>query len=99
MSDKIEKIEEKIKKRKTKIQKLEDDLRKEKQLLKKDEKILEHVKYDELLKKLMKNNIAAEDIMSKVEEVIEEKETQSLENEEKAQSTNLGDNNISNGNK
>lgn len=90
MSDKIKKIELKIEKRIAKIQKYEEALKTEKQMLKKDQKMLATVKYDEILKKLMKNNIDAEDILDKVEEVIEEKETQSsLENVEKETPTDI----------
>lgn len=74
MTEKTQKLEEKIAKRKARIQKLEDTLKEEKRLLKQEEENLAHVKYDALLKTLMKNNIAAEDILGKVEEVLIEKE-------------------------
>lgn len=77
MSDKVTKIEERIAKRKAKIQSYEESLKDEKRLLKKDEEHLAHVKYDELLKKLMQNNISAKDILEKVDEVIIEKEIES----------------------
>lgn len=77
MSDKVTKIEERIAKRKAKIQSYEESLKDEKRLLKKDEEHLAHVKYDELLKKLMQNNISEKDILEKVDEVIIEKEIES----------------------
>lgn len=74
MSDKSQKIQQKIDKRKLKIKKLEENLKHEKQLLKKEESLLNGILYDDLLKTLIKNNIPADAIMGKIEEVIEEKE-------------------------
>lgn len=93
MSDKVTKIEERIAKRKAKIQSYEESLKDEKRLLKKDEEHLAHVKYDELLKKLMQNNISAEDILEKVDEVIIENEVKSEnENPTNTSHTNNGEN-------
>lgn len=93
MSDKVKKIEDRISKRKAKIQSYEESLKEEKRLLKKDEEHLAHVKYEELLKKLMQNNISAEDILEKVDEVIIEKE---IENENENPKTTLHANNDEN---
>lgn len=85
MSDKSQKIKQKIDKRKQKIKMLEENLKHEKQLLKKDEKLLTEILYDGLLKTLIKNDIPADVIMGRVEEVIEEKEISQLIEEESAE--------------
>lgn len=87
MNEKVKKIEERIAKRKARIRNYEESLKEEKRLLKKDEENLSHIKYDELLKVLMENNISSEDILEKVEEVIIEKTENESDENQKTNST------------
>ncbi|MFP3722670.1 hypothetical protein SFC57_24025 [Niallia circulans] len=92
--DKIKKLEERIAKREERIEKYTEALKEERKLLKKDKQTLAHVKYDELLKKLMENDINPEDILGKVDEVIIEDE---IEKEEAAHQ-NMNPNDFNNNN-
>lgn len=74
--DRVKRLEERIAKRKERIEKYTESIKEERKLLKKDEKTLAHVKYDELLKKLMENDINPDDIIEKVDEVITEDESE-----------------------
>ncbi len=72
--NKIKRLEERIKKRKEKIKKYSDLIKQEKKQLKKDEMTLANLKYDIVLKKLIENDVNPEDILEKVDEVIQEEE-------------------------
>lgn len=71
----IQRLEERIKKRKERIKKYSEDIKEERRLLKKDEKTLAHIKYEDVLKKLMENDVNPDDILEKVDEVIQDNES------------------------
>ncbi|WP_186672952.1 hypothetical protein [Sporosarcina sp. BP05] len=73
---KIQKIEERISKRKERINKYQEKLKEEKNLLKKDEEILTHIKYEDVIKALVKNKVDPQDIMQMVNDVVAEDEEQ-----------------------
>ncbi|MDO7285908.1 hypothetical protein Q5W88_21630 [Shouchella clausii] len=86
---KVKKLEERIAKRKERIEKYTKAIKEERKLLKKDENTLAHVKYEDVLKKLMENQVNPDDILGKVDEVIED------ENEkEESPEQNTHDNNF-----
>lgn len=71
---KVQKLEERIEKRLLKIENLNEQLKKEKTLLKADKSHLAELKYGELIKAMMDNEIDPSLIMKKVDEVISESE-------------------------
>lgn len=73
------KLEEKVAARKEKIEKYTEAIKKERKLLKQDEKRLAHLKYEEVLKKLMENDVSPDDILEKVDEVIVEEDEDNSE--------------------
>lgn len=87
---KVKKLEERIAKRKERIEKYTKAIKEERKLLKKDENTLAHVKYEDVLKKLMENQVNPDDILGKVDEVIIEDENETEESQEQ----NTHDNNF-----
>lgn len=69
MTKRIKALEERIESRNKKILKYQENIKKEREGIKKDEQNLIHVKYNDLLQKMMKNDIDSEDI----ERVIDQK--------------------------
>ena len=72
MSKKIEAIEERIESRKKKIEKYQEGIKREKEGLKKDEKTLIHLKYNDVLQKMIANNIDPGVIEKAIEEKLED---------------------------
>lgn len=77
----IKGLEERIKKRKEKIKKYSEAIKEERRLLKKDEQTLAHIKYEDVLKKLMENDVNPDDILEKVDEVIQDNENSDVQDE------------------
>lgn len=78
----IQKLEERIAKRKEKIKKYTELLKEEKKGLKKDEVALAQLKYETVLRKLSENNIPPEQVLETIEKFLsnsnEDKENHSM---------------------
>lgn len=80
MTKRIKTIENRIENRRKKIEKYQDSIKQEKEGLKKDEQTLIHLKYNDVLQRMIENDIDAELINQVIDENINTEETKEPEN-------------------
>lgn len=79
MSKKTKAIEERIEKRKYRIKDYQEKIKKEREGLKKDEQNLIHAKYNDVLQKMLENDIDSEVIEQAIDKELEQNKTVSYE--------------------
>lgn len=85
MSDRINKLEEKIAKRKQKIEKLNDNLKDEKNRLAAEETQLFNLKYSEVFKLIQETGVSPEEALKAIDNKVEKSQ---VETEVKEDTTN-----------
>ena len=80
MEDRINKLAERVEKRKQRINKLQADLKEEKSKLKKDEESLVHLKYDDVLKRMQETGVSPDEALRAIDNEV--KKNQSNSNQE-----------------
>lgn len=80
MEERIKKAEERIEKRKQRIEKLQSSLKEEKSKLKKEEEALMHLKYDDVLKRMLETGVSPDEALRAIDQEVEK--SQSNNNQE-----------------
>lgn len=70
MEDRINKLAERVEKRKQRINKLQADLKEEKSKLKKDEESLVHLKYDDVLKRMQETGVSPDEALRAIDKEV-----------------------------
>ena len=75
MEERIEKLEERIGKRKIRIEKLQSSLKDEKNKLAKDEETLLHLKYNDVLKRMQETGVSPDEALRAIDNGVEKNQS------------------------